>query len=221
MRKTKIPWADFSINPIKGLCPMACPYCYARRMYKRFKWDETIRFDRLGLDASRKGGAKIFVGSTMELFGDWIKVEWLESIFKWCRIYEEDTFIFLTKRPENLARWSPFPRNVWVGTSVTNHEQLIKASVHLAEIEAQVKFASVEPMLPELDTLVEGYWLGLSESVNWLIFGCQTQPVRYPKAETIRLAIDCADYTKVPVFVKEPMASHYNIHRQEFPCVFA
>lgn len=30
MQKTKIPWADYTINPVKGLCPMACSYCYAR-----------------------------------------------------------------------------------------------------------------------------------------------------------------------------------------------
>lgn len=42
MSKTKIPWCDFTINPVKGLCPMACPSCYARRRYKRFKWIEEL-----------------------------------------------------------------------------------------------------------------------------------------------------------------------------------
>lgn len=36
MPKSKIEWTDYSINPIKGLCPVACKdnqgksYCYAR-----------------------------------------------------------------------------------------------------------------------------------------------------------------------------------------------
>ncbi len=45
MNKTKIPWCDYTINPVKGLCPMACEYCYARKMYKRFKWNPVIRYD--------------------------------------------------------------------------------------------------------------------------------------------------------------------------------
>lgn len=28
MNKTKIEWADYTINPVKGLCPMACPVCF-------------------------------------------------------------------------------------------------------------------------------------------------------------------------------------------------
>ena len=53
MSKSRIEWLrdpitgkqGFSINPVKGLCPVACKdndgkeYCYARRMYKRFKWN--------------------------------------------------------------------------------------------------------------------------------------------------------------------------------------
>ncbi len=36
MNHTKIEWCDYTINPVKGLCPMACKdnqdkeYCYAR-----------------------------------------------------------------------------------------------------------------------------------------------------------------------------------------------
>ena len=45
MNKTKIEWTDYTINPVKGLCPMACSYCYARAMYKRFRWNPEIRYD--------------------------------------------------------------------------------------------------------------------------------------------------------------------------------
>ncbi len=29
MGKTDIEWCNFSINPVKGLCPVGCSYCYA------------------------------------------------------------------------------------------------------------------------------------------------------------------------------------------------
>jgi len=124
--KKSIGWADYTSNPVKGLCPMDCKdsrgksYCYARKFYTRkansvFK-DPTIRFDRHGLGASPKGYKIIFVGSTMELFGSWIKPEWMDAILTWCEVYKEDTFIFLTKQPQNLNKYK-FPSNCEVGVS--------------------------------------------------------------------------------------------------------
>ena len=55
MNKTKIPWCDYTANPVKGLCPMACSYCYARRLYKRFGWDETVRIDEDEIYGNRDG----------------------------------------------------------------------------------------------------------------------------------------------------------------------
>src|SRR3990167_8885005 len=101
-QRTKIEWVrnedgtqGCTINPVKGLCPMGCSYCYARAMYKRFKWNPEIRYDRLQTYITPfeiKRPSRIFVGSTMELFGDWIKKEWLEHIFKMVRCYKQHTF---------------------------------------------------------------------------------------------------------------------------------
>ncbi len=224
MNRTKIPWADFSINPVKGLCPMACPYCYARRMYKRFKWDETIRFDEYALyeafDIFRRHFGKerqrIFVGSTMELFGDWVKPEWMGRILQVAGEIPQHTFIFLTKQPQNLSKYSPFPDNCWVGVSVTANGDMTKAYYGLSEIKASVKFLSVEPLLGMLgmsDHVNIKYWL------DWLILGSRTQPTRHPPRAWVDEIIAAADKAKIPVFVKEPMASFYNIQRQEFPAL--
>ena len=51
MQKTKIEWTDYTWNPIKGLCPVDCKlpdgrsYCYAKRIYQRFKWNPKIGFE--------------------------------------------------------------------------------------------------------------------------------------------------------------------------------
>ena len=45
MNKTKIEWCDYTLNPVKGLCPVGCSYCYARRLYRRFGWNPKIRLD--------------------------------------------------------------------------------------------------------------------------------------------------------------------------------
>ncbi len=224
MPKTKIPWADYTINPVKGLCPMACKddkgkeYCYARRMYKRFKWNETIRWEPehlIDLELM-PNGSKVFIGSTMELFGAWIKERWLKDLLLyWIPRYPEHTFIFLTKQPQNLIKWSPFPDNCWVGVSVCNDKMLDVAVDKLEDISTSHKFLSIEPLLSRL-TLSLDYAFYYS-GIDWLILGSQTQPVRHPPREWVDEIISAADKAGIPVFVKEPMSSHFNIHRQEFP----
>ena len=220
MNKTEIPWCDYTVNPVKGLCPMACSYCYARRMYKRFKWDETIRLDVAAIHEihSIKEPSRIFVGSTIELFGVWVEPKWYDYIWGMVKGKPQHTFIFLTKQPQNLIKWSPFPENVWVGVSVTDAEDNapLGRSIYTGfdKVKASVKFISFEPLLE--DVRLDYRDLEWTHT-NWLIIGSQTQPVKHPPREWVDEIITAADEASISVFVKEPLASHYDIQRQEFP----
>lgn len=215
---TKIEWLrssdgrpGYSINPVKGLCPMACPYCYARRMYKRFGWNPEIRFvsDAMDCCLDIKAGSKVFVGSTIELFGDWVKEEWLKSIFGVAELCPDITFIFLTKKPENLVKWSPFPPNAYIGVSVTNHTQVIEAHHYLSNIQARVKFLSIEPLL-EWHTHSSLEWLEeILAGISWIIIGQQTPISKHtePKKKWIQEIVRAADRAKIPVFLKDNLSS--------------
>ncbi len=200
MSKSRIEWTDYTINPVKGLCPMACTYCYARRMYKRFGWNPEIRFEPIVKLPTKP--SKIFVGSTMELFGEWIDAFWLDSIFKSVKDNPQHTFLFLTKQPQNLIKWSPFPDNCWVGVSPITNGQLLLAITSLEKINAKVKFLSLEPLRNRLDALP----FALNDKVvNWLIIGQQT-PVKKatkPKIEWINEIVEAAGKANIPVFLKD------------------
>src|SRR3990167_10250828 len=232
MNRTKIEWSDYTINPVKGLCPMHCKtpngyeYCYAaveRGLYKRFKWDPEIRLDVDSflplLTTIRIKPSRIFIGSTFELFGDWVKPEWLKFIFERVQMLPEHTFIFLTKRPENLIKWSPFPKNCWVGCSATNSEQAIRAMTELDFIEANVKFLSLEPLMNN-----DGYtkWEYIYyKKINWLIIGQQT-PIKQatmPKIEWITSIVEAASKVGIPIFLKNNLESL--IHREGQDNVYA
>lgn len=241
---SKIEWlrsADgkpgYTINPIKGLCPQACTYCYARRMYKRFKWDPEIRYDdwvwQVGPPIPK--GSKIFVGSTIDLFGPWVKKEWLQLIFDYCSSMPSRTFIFLTKQPQNLAKWSPFPDNCWVGVSVCHDKMLDVAVNELEDIQAKVKFISFEPLLERLNLSLD--YVFYYSGISWVIIGRQTpaSAKTAPKVEWIKEIVEAADEAKIPVFLKNNLYpvlvpdGHYEkpfymtvpgygaVLRQEFP----
>lgn len=213
MAKTKIEWCDYTINPVKGLCPVACSYCYARRLYDRFKWEPKIRLELDVFQPLRnvKEPSRVFVGSTMELFGDWIKREWMMDILSLCESYKRagHTFLFLTKRPENLITWSPFPDNAWVGVTATGLQMFNKAMYNLQKIQAKVKYISFEPLLEQ--TNMHDNWLTLwgKPIVNWFIIGQQTpvSPKTQPKIEWVREIVEAADKARIPVFLKNNLES--------------
>lgn len=231
-----IGWADFTVNSVKGKCPMNCSYCYAIKFYNRkpsdiFK-DPTIRWDEKAWQdfkrdlQRKKKPVRIFVGSTIELFGDWIKPEWLKTIFDTVKEYPQHTFIFLTKQPQNLIKYSPYPENCWVGMSVDTMSRYGDITDTFSRIKATVKFVSFEPMLdytpPDL------------RYVDWVIVGQQTPSKlsTQPKREWIIDLVKSCDKAKIPVFLKDnlnnilpwehPLIGEnyvYREFRQEFPSI--
>ncbi len=209
MSKTKIEWCDYTLNPVKGLCPVACPYCYARAMYHRFhKGQEEIYYvgeGHMHAEIIRiKRPSRIFVGSTMELFGEWIKPAWRADILALPALFPQHTFIFLTKRPQNLPK--EWPANCWVGVSATNSQMVYDSWPLLEDIRAKVKFYSLEPLQeaigPDLQDMFE------LAGISWVIIGQQTpvRPKTTPKVAWVKDIVAAADKAGVRVFLKNNMA---------------
>ena len=208
MQKSKIEWTDFTVNPVKGLCPVACSYCYARRMYKRFKWNPQIQYDPKawisGVDINDvKTPSRIFVGSTFELFGDWVKPEWLMDIFKVVRLFPEHTFIFLTKRPDRLSTIR-FPDNVWIGVSAVDEKHFLEACQYLSFINAKTKFISFEPLQESVVPKVPIEAHLKTTDIGWVIIGQQTPHSNKTEPNLVWISeiVDAADSINIPVFLK-------------------
>jgi protein gp37 len=160
-------------------------------------------------------GSKVFVGSTMELFGDWIEPEWMKVIFEYCESLPKITFIFLTKQPQNLLKWSPFPDNFWVGVSATDYSSFANACNNLENIKAKVKFLSIEPLLDWSFNWEKSYLSNLLKRCHcsWIAIGRQTPASKKtaPQVEWIADIVRAANTAKIPVFLKENLDSmlHY------------
>lgn len=213
MQKTKIEWADYTLNPIKGYCPNDCPYCYAHRMYNRFGWNRKLRFDESVFKRLKtiKEPSRIFVGSMIEMYHPAV-ISWspfcVDKVINECKEYPQHTFITLTKFPENLAMYS-FPKNWWIGTTIDgNYCYNGKAPILANYIGLNKIFLSFEPMLDATITLVEIKWY------DWIIIGGKS-PGPVHKKEWIDDILRRADDLGIPVFIKNN--ANYPIARKEFP----
>lgn len=139
---TKIEWCDVTWSPVTGCSSISegCQNCYAKKMAQRFKgrfgyprddpFKPTIHLNRMErYPRSKNGGKRIFVSSMGDLFHDKI-MESKESLYSE-RLFathldilntvnccKEDTFIFLTKRPENMKiiinHWGRFIKTYYM-----------------------------------------------------------------------------------------------------------
>ena len=235
MNKTNIEWCDYTWNPVTGcLGPkgdgVRCPYCYAHRLAKgrlrkpylngacitgteddpfapRF-WPE-----RLEEPLRLKEPSRIFVCSQGDLFGGWVEKLVIASVLNFVQACPQHTFMFLTKWPQNLARWK-WPPNAWVGATATQSFLIAQAAEELKRVEAPVKYLSIEPLLGQLD--YPNAFVGL----DWIIVGAQTGPgAMPPKRLWVEDIIEAADRKGAAVFLKDNL--NWPEKRQEFPKVGA
>ena len=134
-------------------------------------------------------------------------------------------FYLLTKQQLNLPKFNPFPKNAWVGVSLTHYtDNTVSNFRGLSECDAKVRFVSLEPLLGSLQHL--DFLNRLMEGINWVIIGAMTcgggeiaklsskypglTPMPYsnrytlqPKIEWMEEIMRAADKAGVKVFLKD------------------
>ena len=230
LSKSAIEYLDHVWNFASG-CTKDCAYCWARKIACRFAdrypngFEPTVYpeaflsplhlkkpsivgcvfmgdlFDP-GIDPYKKIDSVMPSGLAtvaMSLRG------WIFTTIKQC---PQHRFLFLTKQPQNLAQWAPFPDNCYVGVSATNKSMFYTAVWELQNVKARVKYLSLEPLRSwdktskePIDTISHcSDWLRRA-GINWLIIGAQTKP----EVEWVKEIVGAADKAGIPVFLKDSL----------------
>ena len=168
--------------------------------YPRF-WES-----RQGEIMGVKDGKGIFVCNMSDLFGIGVPEQWTDIVLRHITFRPKLRFYLLTKQPQNLIKFSPFPDNCWVGVTLTGKEpDFYKRIEYLQHVEAHVKFISFEPLLATTgypERLPSEF---LFEGINWLIIGAQTKPTVMPKISWVKEIVEAADKAGVKVFLKDSL----------------
>ncbi len=220
----KIGWTDWTLNPIRGLCPMDCKlsdgrsYCYMRPLHRRFKWNHRVMLYPAILQQIyiRQKPMKCFTCSGFEIFHPIVKPEWRDEIFRVISDNPQHTFQILTKMPENIDR--PMPKNVHLGISLPDTTNWVGRVVALKEAIAKRKFISFEPLLTPYFGV-----RGIPSFVDQVIIGRLTQHGKKydPDSLTIREMIQYARENNTAIFLKDNlipiMGKDFVGKHKEFP----
>lgn len=185
-KDSKIEWTHHTFNPWWGCTKVSpgCKYCYAETWARRIGQDVWgARAPRRELTPAywkqplawnaeaerRKKRARVFCASMADVFEDRRDLD-ERRVRLWEVIAQtpELDWLLLTKRPQHVARMSPWgadwPQNVWLGVTAENQKWLDKRLPLLQAIPARVRFLSCEPLLGPLD-------LSRAAGVHWVIAG--------------------------------------------------
>jgi len=212
MNKSKIEWTEETWNPTTGCNKISsgCKNCYAESMAKRLKaigvrgYENGFKFtlmpERLEQPLKKKKPTKYFVNSMSDLFHEQIPDDFLDSIFKVIEATPQHIYQILTKREDRMATYftaKNVSSNVWLGVTVEDRKSGLPRIDKLRNINAAIKFLSVEPLLEDL-----GY-VNL-KGIDWVIVGGESGPRARPMKEQWALNIkEQCDSMNIPFFFKQ------------------
>jgi len=186
--------------------------------YPRFWPEKLIQINPPTFKGRFPKARGIFVCDMSDLFGIGVPEEWTTKVLDAIRISgikngHRDRFYLLTKQPQNLNKffsYNPLPTNCWVGVSYAGAGLAKEGKAlfgftaiynHMKEVEAKIKFLSIEPMLRPVTPILDG--IGI---FDWIIIGAQTKPYNPPKIEWVQEIVEACDEAGVPVFLKNNLS---------------
>ncbi|MDD5057980.1 MAG: phage Gp37/Gp68 family protein [Sideroxydans sp.] len=185
---SRIEWTEATWNPTVGCTKISagCKHCYAEAMAVRLHamgtsgyehgFKLTVLPDRLTEPMRRKKPTVYFVNSMSDLFHKSIPDEYIEQVFDVIARSPQHTFQVLTKRAERMAiyfRNRAVPRNAWLGVTVEDRKDGVPRIDKLREIDASIRFLSVEPLLEDIGEV------NLTD-IHWVIVGGESGPKARP-----------------------------------------
>lgn len=187
-----ISWTDNTFNPWIGCTKVspACDFCYAETWDNRFggerwgpkaarsrtkiqNWNKVRKWNRI---AGETGAATIvFSASLADIFDNHrsIDPEWRKDFWDLVRETPNLSWMLLTKRPQNIAKflpedWGSGYAHVALGASAENQEEADRRIPVLLEVPAACRFLSMEPLLSEV--ILPRETLG-QDKISYLIAG--------------------------------------------------
>jgi protein gp37 len=127
----------------------------------------TLLPERLDQPRKRKKPTIYFVNSMSDLFHDAVPFEFIDQVFATIRATPQHSYQVLTKRAERMKEYfstREVPENAWLGVSVEDRKYGVPRVSFLQDINAKVRFLSIEPLLEDVGDLN-------LKGISWVIVG--------------------------------------------------
>lgn len=190
-----------NLNIVIG-CPIGCRYCYARNNCRRFHITDDFNkpeFYESKLRLFDTKEPKVILLTGMSDLAYW-QPEWIEKVLEKAATTPQNTYLFLTKRPERLNIQTDLD-NLWFGVTVTCAAERERIEILKRNVKAKHYHATFEPLSDEVG---EVDFTG----IEWVVLGTETGNCK-GKTPSEKCWIDGlhaqAKAKNIPVFMKEDL----------------
>lgn len=146
---------------------------------------------------------RVFCASLADVFDNKVPDQWRDDLWTLIDYTRDLDWLLLTKRIGNVGNMLPLPfdfaekfPHVWIGATICNQAEADRDIPKLLNVDARVRFLSIEPMLGPID--LTGEWLTaklgaypfrtlppehrtkLIELLDWVIVGGESGPGARP-----------------------------------------
>jgi protein gp37 len=224
-QNSKIEWTDHTFNPWVGCTNVSpgCDHCYAeawskrsglvkwgkhpRRRTSEAYWRAPLKWQAAAASYQAQHGRRqrVFCASLADVFDNQVDPGWRADLFHLIASTPTLDWLFLTKRPQNIAKMLPkaWPNggmhNVWLGTTTEDQAHFNQRWSVLSRVPAVVRFISYEPAIGPIR-------LNRTEGLqpDWLIAGGESgHGARPMRAVWIRDIIKDCEALGVASFFKQ------------------
>lgn len=176
---SKIEWTEQTWNPVTGCTKVSpgCKHCYAETMSKRLQAMGALGYEngfqlsllpeRLSQPYRRRKPTMYFVNSMSDLFQQGVPFAYVDKVMAVIADTPMHTYQVLTKRSGRMREYfatRPVPDNAWLGVSVEDKKYGVPRIADLQDVNAKVRFLSVEPLLEDIGRIS-------LKGIHWVIVG--------------------------------------------------
>lgn len=143
------------------------------------EFELTVHPTRLDQPMKRKKPTVYFVNSMSDLFHEDVPDTFIDQVFSVIEKTPQHTYQILTKRAERLPAYfknRQCPKNVWLGVSVEDQKYGVPRIDYLRQVDAHIRFLSVEPLLEDLGAIN-------LKDIHWVIVGGESGHKARPMKE--------------------------------------
>lgn len=223
MNATKIEYLNFTWSPLVGCSGLNCAVwfkCWAKYQAKRrkhkcvscYKFTPHSHLERLNQPLQVKSSKRIGLCFSADVFDKaFVGSLDLEMVVNMVEKAYWHWFINLTKQPQNIPEYFPFPENWVQGVSVNLKEDLWRIRVLQAK-KAKLKMISFEPLYQDLMPF-NNFTL---KGIDWVIIGAQTHPLKLPEKSWVDSILAQCKLKGIPVFIKNNLNA-FGYKLKEYP----
>lgn len=207
-------WITETWNPIGGVCPHACPYCYVKSFkIPALKLKYSMQPRLYPEELKNLGSDKlIFVCSCIDLFA--CSEALIKEVMGHCRKYPGNKYLFQTKNTMRMMKYRHLlPKDCILGTTIETNRTYLQMGntpspkdrmmfIHLLYTEVFETMVTVEPIMDfDLDELLNLIYLC---SPEFVAIGADSKKHKLPEPppEKIKSLLEALRGMKIEVKLK-------------------